>query len=285
MMLLISKLFFRDWKIERCRMIVDTHTHIFEPEFDADRDEVVKRALEAGVKLMILPNIDEDSVSRLYNTHAQYPECTKMAMGLHPTSVQDAYLSQLQSIEKELSKHEFVAIGEVGMDLYWDKSLQKQQEEALKVQANWAEQLNLPLILHTRDAVLQTLDIVMAVAPNVKGVFHSFTGTEEELDEILKYPNFMVGINGVLTFKKSHLPQFIHKVPTDRLLVETDAPYLAPVPNRGKRNEPAFVVSVVNKIAEIYNLDISNLENMLVENTNRLFALNLSPVLGNNDPK
>lgn len=256
-------------------MIIDTHTHIFEQEFDEDREDVVKRALDAGVEYMILPNIDEESVERLYRTHRQFPQLTAMAMGLHPTSVKKDYAKQLLKIEKELAKGGFVAIGEVGMDLYWDKTLEKEQEEVLKIQARWAEQLDLPLILHTREAVTESLHAVLEAAPNVRGVFHSFTGTEEELQEILKYPNFMVGINGVVTFKKSHLPQFIDKLPPNRLLVETDAPYLAPTPFRGKRNEPAFVQEVVKKMADIYHLD--DVEWQTTANAIQFFALNLTP--------
>ncbi|GAD06263.1 hydrolase TatD [Porphyromonas crevioricanis] len=256
-------------------MIIDSHTHIYEPEFDEDRDNVVQRALQVGVEHCILPNIDLQSVDRVCQTAMQYPHFCSIAMGLHPTSVDKDWEDQLNSIYTYLHKLPLVAIGEVGMDLYWDQSYIIQQRAALEKQISWALELDLPLILHSRDAIAETIGCIRRADSQGKssGVFHSFTGTEKDLDSILALPNYMVGINGVLTFKKSSLSGFIGKIPLDRLLVETDAPYLAPVPRRGKRNEPAYCTYILEHLSKIFGVQISDIAQQTTENAIRLFRL------------
>lgn len=260
-------------------MLIDTHTHIYLPEFDNDRDELIARALEAGISLMILPNVDTDTIPMLYKSLARYPEHCRAAMGLHPEAVDSENLEErLEVVRKELEKDSkrFVAIGEVGLDLYWDKTFQKKQEEALRKQIEWAIAYDLPLILHSRQAVPEVVACLRDYADSsrLRGVFHSFTGSEDDLKLILStLPTFMIGINGVVTFKKSHLSSLAPLIPLERLLLETDAPYLSPMPLRGRRNEPSHLSHTAAFVAKTINLHQSDLAKITSENAVRLFAL------------
>ena len=258
--------------------MIDSHTHIFEPEFDEDRREVLERASRAGVEHLILPNIDVDSLPRLLQTHEAFPHNTSIAIGLHPTSVGEDFPSQLEVIHEAVRNYrsKVVAIGEIGLDFYWDRSFIREQEEALRTQVEWAIEEDLPLILHTRSAHREMLDLLSAYRGEVRlrGVFHSFTGSEEELEELIAFsPSFMIGINGVVTFKKSMLREYIARIPLDRLLLETDAPYLAPVPHRGKRNEPSFLPETLAEVARAFGLFPAQLEEAISANSRQLFAL------------
>lgn len=258
--------------------MIDSHTHIFEEDFAEDRAQVVERAILAGVEHLILPNIDLDSLPRLLKTHQTYPLCTSIALGLHPTSVGQDYPSQLEQIQVALQEHrsEVVAIGEVGLDFYWDRSFAEEQKKVLRTQVEWAIAEDLPLILHTRSAHREMLDLLAPYrsAPQLRGVFHSFTGSEEELEELIDFsPSFLIGINGVVTFKKATLREDIGRIPLDRLLLETDAPYLAPVPHRGKRNEPAFLPHTLAEVARAYGLPVEQVEEATNRNACQLFAL------------
>ena len=258
--------------------MIDSHTHIFEPEFDEDRREVLERACRAGVEHLILPNIDEESLPRLLQTHEDFPLNTSIAIGLHPTSVRQDFSSQLEVIHEAVRNYrsKVVAIGEVGLDFYWDRSFIREQEEALRTQVEWTIEEDLPLILHTRSAHREMLDLLAAYRgeARLRGVFHSFTGSEEELEELIAFsPSFMIGINGVVTFKKSTLREYIARIPLDRLLLETDAPYLAPVPHRGKRNEPSFLPNVLAEVARAFGLFPAQLEEAISANSRQLFVL------------
>ena len=251
--------------------MIDSHTHIFEPEFDEDRREVLERACRAGVEHLILPNIDVESLPRLLQTHEDFPLNTSIAIGLHPTSVRQDSPSQLEVIHEAVRKYrsKVVAIGEVG-------SFVREQEEVLRTQVEWAIEEDLPLILHTRSAHREMLDLLAAYPgeSRLRGVFHSFTGSEEELEELIDFsPSFMIGINGVVTFKKSTLREYIARIPLDRLLLETDAPYLAPVPHRGKRNEPSFLPETLAEVARAFGLFPAQLEEAISANSRQLFAL------------
>lgn len=258
--------------------MIDSHTHIFEPEFDEDRREVLERASEAGVEHLILPNIDVESLPHLLKTHEDFPLNTSIAIGLHPTSVGQDFASQLEVIHEAVHNYrsKVVAIGEVGLDFYWDRTFVREQEEALRLQVEWAIEEDLPLILHTRSAHREMLELLSAYCgeARLRGVFHSFTGSEEELEELIAFsPRFMIGINGVVTFKKSTLREYIARIPLDRLLLETDAPYLAPVPHRGKRNEPAFLPETLAEVARAFGIFSRQLEEAISANSRQLFGL------------
>lgn len=258
--------------------MIDSHTHIFEPEFDEDRREVLERACGAGVEHLILPNIDVESLPHLLQTHEDFPHNTSIAIGLHPTSVGQDFASQLEVIREAVRNYrsKVVAIGEVGLDFYWDRTFVREQEDALRIQVEWAIEEDLPLILHTRSAHREMLDLLSAYCgeARLRGVFHSFTGCEEELEELIAFsPRFMIGINGVVTFKKSTLREYIARIPLDRLLLETDAPYLAPVPHRGKRNEPSFLPNILAEVARAFGLFPAQLEEAISANSRQLFAL------------
>lgn len=234
--------------------MIDTHSHIYSEEFDADRSEMIDRAKAAGVKHIILPNVDSESLPRMLKLESDFPGYCHAAIGLHPTSVKENFEEELQVVKKWLKKRKWIAIGEIGIDLYWDKTFYIQQVQAFSRQIEWAIKYNLPVIIHIRDAFSETMQ---ALEPyrnsNLKGIFHSFTGNTAQAQQVLQYENFMLGINGVVTFKNSGLANTLEKVPLDRIVMETDAPYLTPVPYRGKRNESAYLNLISHKLAEIYD--------------------------------
>lgn len=251
--------------------LIDTHTHIYLENFDADRNEVVQRAIDNGVTQMLLPNIDKDSLDSLLELCHNYPENCYPMIGLHPTSVKDDYREQLQFLEKTLIENKFVAIGEIGLDFYWDKTYYEQQLDAFRTQIGWAKQHNLPVAIHTRDAFPQILDELEALQDGeLRGVLHCFSGTYEEAQHALAL-GFYLGIGGVLTYKKSTLSDIVKNIPIERLLLETDAPFLSPVPYRGKRNEPVHLIEIAKKIAEIKETDLETVAYLCTENSKKLF--------------
>lgn len=255
---------------------IDSHSHIYAEEFSNDLQEVVQRAKEVGVERILLPNIDVESIPLLKNTYGLYPEYTCPMMGLHPTSIGEHYQQDLGIIRQELLARDvpYIAIGEVGLDLYWDKTFKEQQIDALKTQLNWALELNLPVVIHSRDAYTELFEILSTKEyRDVRGVIHSFTGTLKELAYFLPLENWFIGINGIVTFKNSSLSEVVKEIPLERLLLETDAPYLAPVPKRGRRNESAFVVYTLTKCADIKEIAVELLAKITKENTERLFSI------------
>lgn len=253
--------------------VVDTHSHLFVEEFDADRHEVMLRAREAGVKHIFMPNIDLASVEPMLQVCAEYPDFCSPMLGLHPTEVKADYREDLAQLKALLDQHPFVAIGEVGLDLYWDKTYKNQQIAALEEQIGWALERNLPLVIHSREAFEELYALFSHYKDTpIRGIFHSFTGTADEAQALLEFPGFMLGINGVVTFKKSTLPEVLREVPLSRVVVETDSPYLAPTPYRGKRNESSYVVRVVEKLAEIYGLCPEAVAEQTTSNANAVFA-------------
>lgn len=255
-------------------MLIDTHTHLFDPEFDEDREEVIDRARKAGVASFFLPNIDVHSIEPLRRMVDAYSDCCYPMMGLHPTSVDADYRSALALIEKELDNHnDYIAVGEIGLDYYWSTDYKNEQIEAFTQQLVWARKRNLPVSVHCRNAWEDVYRILQKKEfTSLRGVLHSFTGTLEEAMEAMRLPGLMLGINGVVTFKNSKLPEVLVQVPLDRLILETDAPYLSPVPYRGRRNEPAYVACVADKLAMIYGKSVVAVETVTTDNARRLFG-------------
>jgi len=254
--------------------MIDTHSHIYEPQFDGDRAEVVQRAREAGVESILLPNINAGSIAPMLSMCQDYPGYCFPMLGLHPEDIEDDYKQVLADMKKRLEApdHPYIAIGEVGLDYYWDKSKVVEQEETFRIQIEWAIEHRLPLSIHARNAHRQLVTAISEYRDEgLSGIFHCFGGTAEEAQELLQFQGFVLGIGGVVTYKKSPLPETLLSVPLERIVLETDAPYLAPVPYRGKRNESAFVVEVLRKVASIYNVSEEQAEIVTNNNVKRIF--------------
>lgn len=252
--------------------MIDTHSHIYSEEFDDDRDEMLQRAKDAGVSAIILPSIDSDSFQRMTDLETSNPNYCFAAIGLHPTSVKDDYLQELELVESELKRRKYIAIGEIGIDLYWDKTFYKEQLYAFQKQVEWALEYNLPIIVHVRDSHKETIEAFMLYkGKGLKGVFHCFTGTKKEADEIMALGDFKLGIGGVVTFKNSGLAENLKEIPLEKLVLETDAPYLAPTPYRGKRNEPAYTALIRDKLAEIYSKTPEEIDLITTKSAKELF--------------
>jgi len=254
--------------------MIDTHSHIYSEEFDTDRAETIQRAKEAGVQLIILPNCDSSTLSPMLALEAEYPGYCYAAIGLHPTSVKEDYETELALIKSELERRKWIAVGEIGIDLYWDKTFLAEQIIAFQQQIDWALEYKLPVIIHIRDSFHETMN---ALAPyknsGLTGVFHSFTGTLEEAREIIAFGGFKLGINGIVTFKNSGLAAVVEQIAMEHILMETDSPYLTPTPYRGKRNESAFVSLVCKKLAEVYNCSENEISEQTTLNAKSLFNL------------
>ena len=255
--------------------MIDTHSHIFESEFLDDLPEVITRAKEVGVQKIFLPNIDDTTVDAMLEVCRQYPGYCYPMLGFHPTSVDADALKKVKEMKKRLTKgHPYIAIGEVGLDLYWDKTYIKEQKQVLEEQIQWALEEDLPLVIHCREAFPELFEVLRPYKETkLSGVFHSFTGTVEEAEELVDYTRFMIGVNGVVTFKKSTLPDALKIIPMERLVLETDSPYLAPVPFRGKRNETSYVKRVALKLAELYEMEIGEVERQTTANALKVFKI------------
>lgn len=256
--------------------IVDTHSHIYQPDFDNDIDNIIVKAKEAGVEKVLLPNIDVATIGRVHAVCDSYPGYCLPMMGLHPTDVKSSWQSDLATIKQQFENRKYVAVGEIGIDLYWDKTLATEQKLAFEEQLRWSIEFGLPVSIHSREAVMECVESIYRIgADHLYGVFHSFGGNEDELKEVLSLKGFYIGINGTVTFKNSALPALLKKMNVDllRIVVETDAPYLAPVPYRGKRNEPSYTLNIINKLAEIFNLTPEEVGETTSENAYRLFNL------------
>lgn len=255
-------------------MFIDTHTHLFSPEFDNDLSEAIQRATDAGITRFILPNIEVETIARMNAVVEKFKGVCYPLLGLHPCSVNENYRMDLQIIRTEIEKNKPVGIGECGIDLYWDKTFLKEQKEALKIQGNWAKELKLPLIIHARESFPEIFEVLDEINDeNLKGIFHCFTGTEKEVEKILSYGGFKLGIGGVVTYKTSHLPALLPSVDLKNIVLETDSPYLPPVPFRGKRNESAYLIKVAEKLSEIYQLPLEKIGEITTENALEIFEL------------
>ena len=253
--------------------LIDTHAHLFTEEFRDDIARVVARAKEAGVEKVLLPNIDETTIAGLKATTAQYPGFFYPMMGLHPTSVQPHWKQQLNTIYEEFLRVPYVAVGETGIDLYRDSSLCAAQTEVFEAQLSWSIEKDLPVSIHFRNATEEVINSIKRVGEKrLRGVFHSFGGVKAEMDAILQLHNFWVGINGVITFKNSGLAETLKNCPRDKVILETDAPYLAPVPFRGKRNESSYLSFIVQKLSEVWEISPEETARITSSNANNLFA-------------
>lgn len=254
--------------------IIDTHSHIYLEEFDEDRADVLARAKQNHVGKIILPAIELQSLDRLMDMCRQNPGYCFPLLGLHPEEVKEDYHEILSRMKALLNVKDspFIGIGEVGLDFYWDQTYRKEQIEAFETQIEWAIQYDLPLVVHTRSAHQELVSTLYKYkGEKLRGIFHCFCGTAEEAQELLCFDGFCLGIGGVLTFKKSTLPQALADVPLSRLVVETDSPYLAPVPHRGKRNESSFVYDTVVKLADVKNVSVEEVARVTTENAEKLF--------------
>jgi TatD DNase family protein len=253
-------------------MFVDSHSHIYSSDFSLDRDDVITRALEAGVERIVLPNIDSSSIKPLLDLTDTLPGLFYPLLGLHPTSVKEDFRKELQILEYWLGKRKFYGIGEIGIDLFWDKSFFEEQAEAFTTQILWAQKRDLPIVIHVRDSFNEVMDHLRKVyTPGLTGVFHSFTGTFEQAEQIIEL-GFKIGINGIITFKNSDLGETIQKIDPKHLLIETDSPWLAPVPHRGKRNECSYIVTVAAKIAQLHNTSLEKIASITSKNAKELFG-------------
>ncbi|MCF3111415.1 TatD family hydrolase [Niabella sp. CC-SYL272] len=254
-------------------MLIDTHAHIYSKEFDSCRSEMIQRAFDATVSAILMPAIDSETHASMLAVEAAYPgKCLSM-IGLHPVSVKEHFKEELQKIELLLKERSFIAIGETGLDFYWDLSFKRQQEAALEQQIEWALEYRLPLVIHSRESTDACLEIIKKHTPRgLRGVFHCFGGSLSQARAIID-EGFYLGIGGVLTFKKAGLDQVLKELPLDHIVLETDAPYLAPVPYRGKRNEPAFLPLIAQKLAEVTGKGVEEIAQITTANAKKLFAL------------
>ncbi len=254
--------------------IIDTHTHLYHDQFEHDRDAMMQRAVAAGVQMMLLPNIDVASIGPMEELVQAWPEHTRAMMGLHPCSVGADFEEELKVIERALREGEYVAVGEFGIDLYWDKTFIEEQKTAFRRQIEWAKELDLPVVLHVRDAFQEVFDLLDALnTASLRGVFHCFTGTAEQAQHIDHYGGFLFGIGGVLTYKRSGLDEVLKVLPRDKVILETDSPFLAPIPHRGKRNESSYVLHVAERMSEVWSCSLPEVAETTTANAKRLFRL------------
>jgi TatD DNase family protein len=253
--------------------LIDTHTHLYLPEFDADRDEVVSRASGSGIMKMLLPNIDADSVDPMLSAVARYPGICHPMIGLHPTSVKEDYIVQIEFLENLVTKHKFVAIGEIGIDLYWDKTFIENQLIAFRRQLAFASGLSLPVVIHSREAFPEVFSVLDEFGgKSLSGVFHAFSGNLSDAEKAIGM-GFKLGIGGVVTFKNSGLDLIVKEVGPENLVLETDSPYLAPVPYRGKRNESSYICIINKKLADIFEMSEEKMAEITYSNSVALFNL------------
>ena len=252
--------------------MIDTHSHIYGEEFDADRDQVIARAKQTGVESIILANCDRESLARIIDSCEKYPDYCYPTVGLHPGSVDNNYKEELAYLKSRLSEVKAVAVGEIGLDLYWDKTYINEQIDAFEQQIEWSIEHNLPLIIHVRDAFAELhASLSKYKGRGLRGVIHSFSGTAEDAEKIFTYGNFFLGINGTITYKKSNHPTELKLVGADRLVIETDSPYFTPVPCRRKRNESVYVKYTAKKLSEIFETDIDKILKITTDNAKNLF--------------
>ena len=254
-------------------ILTDTHTHLYSEEFDQDRDEMIQRALDAGVSRFFIPALDSTCTELMYDLEKKHPDTVFLMMGLHPTYVKDNYLEEVQHVENELAKRKFYAIGEIGIDLYWDKTHLKEQQIAFKRQIQLAKHYKLPIVIHCRDAFDEIFEILEEEkSPELFGIFHCFSGTHEQALQAISY-NMKLGIGGVVTFKNGKIDQFLKQIDLQHIVLETDSPYLAPIPYRGKRNESSYIVKVVAKLSQIYGLSENEIASITTENSKAIFGI------------
>ena len=253
-------------------MFVDSHSHIYSEEFSSDRNEVIARALKAGVNKIVLPNIDSSTIKPMLDLADSDPDLFIPLIGLHPTSVKEDFRKELEIMEYWFNKRKFAGIGEIGIDLYWDKTFINEQIEAFRIQIGWAKKNRIPIIIHVRDSFQEVFDVLQQEnEESLTGVFHSFTGNAEQAAQVIDL-GFKIGIGGIVTFKNSGLDAVIQNIDLHHVLLETDSPWLAPVPHRGRRNESAFITAVAAKIASLQGISIEEVARITTQNTQQLFG-------------
>ena len=250
---------------------IDTHTHLYLPEFDADRDLSVERAINSGIEKMLMPNINIHSVDAMMRSVERYKERCFPMIGLHPTSVKDDYVDQLEKMESLFSSHNFIAIGEIGIDLYWDKTYIKEQIQAFKRQVSFAATNNLPIAIHVRESFPEVFSVLYELSNNIRGVFHAFSGTPEYAKKAINM-GFKLGVGGIITFKNAGLEKVLKSVTPHDIVLETDSPYLAPTPFRGKRNESSYLPIINKKISEIYGIKEEEMAEISYQNAIEIFS-------------
>jgi TatD DNase family protein len=254
-------------------MITDTHTHLYSEQFDEDRKMMIQRAKDAGVSRFFIPAIDSSYTDKMFALEKENPNDVFLMMGLHPTSVKQNYKEELAHVKQWIDKRNFFAIGEIGIDLYWDKSFLKQQQEAFRTQIKWAKEKKLPIVIHCREAFDEIFEVLESEKDdNLRGIFHCFTGNLEQAQKAISY-NMKLGIGGVVTFKNGKIDQFLNEIDLKHIVLETDAPYLAPKPFRGKRNESAYITNVVDKLVDIYKLSFDEIAKITTDNSKVVFGL------------
>lgn len=254
------------------KMLTDTHIHLYATEFDEDRSSLFMAAHEAGVERFFLPNIDTASIEPMLALEKAFPQRCFPMMGLHPCYVKDNWQEELSIVESWLRKRDFCAVGEIGIDLYWDKTHLKEQQEAFRQQIRWANELNRPIVIHCRESFSEIMDVLDDTPKSPTcGIFHCFSGTIEQAQAIIRR-GFLLGIGGVVTFKKSGLDAIVAEIPIENIVLETDGPYLAPTPHRGKRNVPAYLRLIAEKVAEIKNISVEEVAQITTQNSRNVFG-------------
>ena len=254
-------------------ILTDTHTHLYSSQFQEDRNEMMQRAIDAGVTRLFVPSIDSSYTQRMYELESQFSENVFLMMGLHPTYVKENYLEELAFVETELERRKFYAIGEIGMDLFWDKTFLKQQQLAFQYQIQLAKKYKLGINIHCRDAFDETFEVLESEkATDLFGIFHCFTGDLDQAQSAISL-GMKLGIGGVATFKNGMIDQFLHEIDLQHIVLETDAPYLAPAPHRGKRNESSYTLLVAQKLAEIYKVSVEEIAQITTENSKAVFGI------------
>jgi TatD DNase family protein len=254
-------------------ILTDTHTHLYSSQFDKDRDEVINRAIKNGVKRFFIPAIDFDTTQAMFDLESKFPDFMYLMMGLHPTHVKENYLDELNHVKKWLDKRNFYAVGEIGIDLYWDKSFLQQQQDAFKQQIKWAKEKQLPIVIHCRDAFDEVFEVLEEEKEEtLHGIFHCFTGNLEQAKKAVSF-NMKLGIGGVATFKNGKIDRFLNEIPIQEIVLETDSPYLAPTPFRGKRNESSYLLNIAEKVSEIYQLPIEEVAKITTKNSMDVFGV------------
>jgi len=254
-------------------MITDTHTHLYSEQFDEDRAEMIQRAKDAGVTRFFIPAIDSSYTQRMLDLEENFKDDVFLMMGLHPTSVKENYKEELAQVKEWIDKRDFIAIGEIGIDLYWDKTFLPQQQEAFRTQIQWAKEKKIPIVIHCRDAFDEIFEVLETEKNgDLFGIFHCFTGTLEQAQKAISY-NMKLGIGGVATFKNGKIDKFLNQIAIKHIVLETDSPYLAPTPYRGKRNESSYVTQVVEKLATIYDLTFQEIAEITTQNSKDVFGV------------
>ena len=254
-------------------MITDTHTHLYSEQFDEDRDEMISRAKKAGVSRFFIPAIDSSYTDKMYELEKKFPYDVHLMMGLHPTSVKENFKQELAHVKLQIGERDFYAIGEIGIDLYWDDKFLSQQQEAFKTQICWAKEKKLPIVIHCRNAFNEIFEILEEEkGDDLRGIFHCFTGTKEQALQAISY-NMKLGIGGVATFKNGKIDQFLNEIDLQHIVLETDSPYLAPAPFRGKRNESAHITKVIDKLVDIYKLSFKEIAEITTRNSKAVFGV------------